>query len=74
MATRLLREIARKSSFTFRRILAISCVAKKVKDTPHVIAIVKSYCKEQCAEGQIKGYMKSTSLKSDHYHASQSDL
>jgi len=36
MATRLLREIARKLSFTYRRILAISCVAKKVKDTPLV--------------------------------------
>ena len=31
MATRRLREIARKLSFTFRRILAISCVAKKWK-------------------------------------------
>jgi len=31
MATRVLQEIARKLSFTCRRILAISCIAKKVK-------------------------------------------
>jgi len=31
MATRVLQEIARKLSFTCRRMLAISCIAKKVK-------------------------------------------